>query len=189
MENSLSLHIKNYVNQQLNNDKNDEVVAEEEPLEAGNTSGNDEEMATSKGKKEKPGKELDLLEPLGQMQSQLSVKILKKQCTKKLKARAMREWQRDSIRAADADQMEFITHALSKMRQEDKVGLRKTNRSNNGGNHYPYPQAPSQSAFRPPSSSYTSSSTMPVQIRTRFQKKQPSTVVRHSHSNKSKYVK
>ena len=54
MENSLSLHIKNYVNQQLNNDKGDEVIAEDEPLETGNLSGNDgEEMGTSKGKKEK----------------------------------------------------------------------------------------------------------------------------------------
>ena len=69
MENTLSLHIKNYVNQQLNNGNDDEVVAEDEAPEAGLSSSNDcEEVATSKGKKEKHGKEVDFLEPLGQMQ-------------------------------------------------------------------------------------------------------------------------
>ena len=120
----------------------------------------------------------------------MSVKISKKQSGRKLRAKAMKEWQRDFMRGADADQMDFITHALSKLRQEDKVGLRKTNRSCNGGGHYPYgaPQ-PAQQNFRPPSSNYTSSGAMPVQIRSRFVKKQPSTIVRNSHSNKSKYVK
>lgn len=170
LENTLSLHIRNYVNTQLNNEDDEEVVAEEEPNEAGTSSGGDcDELLSAKTKKEKNIKEVDLLEPLAQMQQHMSVKISKKQGGRKLKARAMKEWQRDFMRAADADQMDFITHALSKLRQEDKVGLRKTNRSCNGGGHYPYgaPQ-PTQQNFRPPSSNYTSSSAMPVQIRSRF---------------------
>jgi len=112
---------------------------------------------------------VDLVEPLHQMQQQMTVKISKKAVVRKLKPRAMKEWQRDLIRAADADQMDFITHALSKLRQEDKVGLRKTNRSCNGGGHYPYgaPQSTQQN-FRPPSSNYMSSGPMPVQIRSRY---------------------
>ena len=44
-------------------------MAEDEAPEAGLSSSNDcEEVATSKGKKEKHGKEVDFLEPLGQMQ-------------------------------------------------------------------------------------------------------------------------
>ena len=44
-----------------------------------------------------------------------------------------------------------------------------------------------KAGYRPPSSSATYSSCgMPMQIRHRFQKKQPSTVVRNSHSNTNK---
>ena len=69
LENTLSLHIRNYVNTQLNNEDDEEVVAEEEPNEAGTSSGGDcDELLSAKTKKEKNIKEVDLLEPLAQMQ-------------------------------------------------------------------------------------------------------------------------
>lgn len=69
MDNTLSLHIRNYVNTQLGNEDDEEVVGEDEPNEAGISSGGDcDELLSAKTKKEKNLKEVDLLEPLAQMQ-------------------------------------------------------------------------------------------------------------------------
>ena len=119
-----------------------------------------------------------------------------------MKVKVWREWHKDFIRDNDADQMTMLCHSMAKYRHEDKLSLRRQNRfcntgpgnnpgsSNNVGaaaNNFAF-NSDGKGGYRPPSSSatYNSCSGMPMQIRSRFQKKQPATVVRNSHSNTAK---
>lgn len=89
----------------------------------------------------------------------------------------------------------MLTQSLAKFRQEDKIGLKRQNRyCNTGGNtttgntnNFGLSANEGKNGYRPPSSSATYNSVgLPMQIRSRFQRKQPATIVRNSHSNNSK---
>lgn len=90
----------------------------------------------------------------------------------------------------------MLTQSLAKFRQEDKIGLKRQNRfCNTGGNtavantnNFGLSTSEGKNGYRPPSSSatYNSAGGLPMQIRSRFQRKQPATIVRNSHSNNSK---
>ena len=89
----------------------------------------------------------------------------------------------------------MVSSALQKFRCEDKLALRRQNRFANAGGaastgnpgHAFGLGSEGKAGFRPPSSTGTYNSCgVPVQIRSRFQRKQPATVVRASHSNSNK---
>ena len=85
----------------------------------------------------------------------------------------------------------MLTQSMGKFRQEDKLALRRANRfCNTGGNNPPVAfglNSDAKGAHRPPSSNATYSSVgAPMQIRSRFQKKLPTTIIRNSHSNTNK---
>ena len=103
--NTLSLHLKNYVKNQLNNPEDDEIVAEDEPPEnstsdpsgnltdAGNIScKNVPILGKSKKDKEKALKNGDLHDHLVNLQDIEVTKINKKRTQKKFKVKVWREW-------------------------------------------------------------------------------------------------
>ena len=118
LQNTLSLHLKNYVKAQLNtpNAEDSDLVAEDEPLEAGVStaqctsganSSNPLSSAVNLGKtkkdKEKALKNGDLHEILITKQDLLVTKINKKKASKKFKAKAWKEWHGDFIKEHDAE--------------------------------------------------------------------------------------
>ena len=190
--NTLSLHLKNYIKNQLNNPADDDIVAEDEPPEnSTDPSGHLTDTNTvsvpqapslgkSKKDKEKALKNGDIHDHLVTQQSFMVVKMNKKKTSKKFKAKAWREWKQDFIRENDASQMAMLTQSMAKFRCEDKIALRRHNNRfcNTGGNNPPSALNTfgvihdGKHPYRPPSSSATyNSGVMPMQIRSRFQKK------------------
>ena len=90
----------------------------------------------------------------------------------------------------------MISTTIQKFRCEDKLALKRQNRFANAGGAASNPSQAfglcsdgklGTGGYRPPSSSATyNSNGFPMTIRSRFQRKQPATVVRASHSNSNK---
>ena len=198
-ENALSLLVKNYVKAQLKSVDDEEVVAEdivapehhvvaEPPTTEGGQPG-PLSLGKTKKDKERALKDGELHDHLTLIQTDMATKLHRRAHAKKFKAKAWREYKTDQIREADSDQMALLACSLAKFRHEDKFSLKRHNRfCNTGGNAHATNSNScgpvNLSGHRPPSASATyNSCVMPMQIRSRFQKKQPATVVRNSHSN------